>query len=299
MRDKALTAFLIVISAALLPGAILNQKDVTYANRNGTPLLLDVHVPDGPGPLPAAILVHGGGFDGGSKSTNVKPLFQPLTDSGFVWFSIDYRLAPAAKFPDALADLNDAIAWVKANAAKYRVDASKIVLIGESAGGFLVNYVGTHGAEDAGIAAVVDFYGPSDYGKLAQSRRAHPELFDMATINRHAANGGGIHFFGVEELNAEGLAKLHTVAPIAAVHKGMPPFLCIHGTKDDQVLYQQSTEFCDAIRAVGSGCRLITIEGGGHGMSRWVDPNMQHWKPEMIAWLQKTLKVGESGASER
>lgn len=284
---------------APLFGAILDQKDVPYATRDGKPLLLDVHVPDGPGPLPAAILVHGGGFDGGSKSTNVRPLFEPLTDAGFVWFSIDYRLAPAVRFPQVNEDLKSAIAWVKANAATYRVDVSKIVLIGESAGGFLVNYAGTHESEDGNIAAVVDFYGPSDYGKLAQLRRAHPELFDMTTINRHAANGGGIHFFGVEQLDQAGLAKLRTMAPIDAVHKGMPPFLCIHGNKDDQVAYAQSTAFCDAIRAVGSDCQLITIEGGGHGMSRWRDPAMQHWKSEMIAWLRKTLNVSEPSRSER
>ena len=185
--------------------------------------------------------------------------------------------------------MNDGIAWVKANAATYRVDISKIAIIGESAGGLLVNYIGTHDAAEAGVAAVVDFYGPSEYGSLAELRRTHPERFDMTTINRHAANGGGIHFFGVEELDEAGLAKLHAIAPIAGVHRGMPPFLCIHGTKDDQVAYEQSTAFCDAIRNVGSDCELITIEGGGHGMSRWRDPEMQHWKPEMIAWLRKTV----------
>ncbi|MBV8709059.1 MAG: prolyl oligopeptidase family serine peptidase [Acidobacteriaceae bacterium] len=120
-------------------------------------------------------------------------------------------------------------------------------------------------------------------------RKAHPERFDMTTINRHAANGGGIHFFGVQQLDKAGLSRLQKVAPIAAVHKGMPPFLCIHGTKDDQVPYEQSTAFCEAMRQVGSACELITIEGGAHGMSRWREPEQQHWKPEMIAWLKKTL----------
>jgi hypothetical protein len=46
---------------------------------------------------------------------------------------------------------------------------------------------------------------------------------------------------------------------------------------------------------VGAACEVITIEGGGHGMSGWRAPEMQHWKPEMIAWLQKTLKAPLSG----
>ena len=121
--------------------------------------------------------------------------------------------------------MNSAIRWVKAHAAEYRVDVSRIAIIGESAGGFFVNYAGTHETPDTKVAAVVDFYGPSDYGKQALLRRAHPERFNMASINRHAANGGGIHFFGVEQLDEAGLAKLRAVAPIAAVHNGMPPFL--------------------------------------------------------------------------
>jgi dipeptidyl aminopeptidase/acylaminoacyl peptidase len=138
---------------------------------------------------------------------------------------------------------------------------------------------------------VVDFYGPADYATLAETRRDHPERFNMATINQHAANGGGIHFFGAEQLDAAGLAKLRAVSPMAAVHKGMAPFLCIHGTKDDQVSYEQSPALCEAMHKAGVGCELITIENGGHGMAGWRAPEMQHWKPEMIAWLKKTLEV--------
>ena len=281
---------LAIACAAILTGASIDKKDVEYARPGGKPVLLDLHVPDGPGPFPAAILVHGGGFDEGSKSTNVRPLFDPLANAGFAWFSIDYRLAPEFRFPQANDDLNSAIRWVKANAAAYRVDVSKIAIIGESAGGFLVNYAGTHETPETRVAAVVDFYGPVDYGKLAQQRRDHPELFNMVSINKHMANGGSTRFLGAEQLDAAGLAKLRAVAPIYAVHKGMAPFLCIHGTKDDQVSYDQSPAMCDAMHKVGAVCDLISIEGGGHGMSGWRAPEMQHWKPEMIAWLAKALK---------
>jgi len=275
--------------AGVAAAAPVDQKDVEYGRPGSKPLLLDLHVPDGPGPFPAAILVHGGGFDEGSKSTNCRPLFEPLANANFAWFSIDYRLAPEFHFPEAIADVNSAIRWVKANAARYHVDVARIALIGESAGGFLVNYAGTHDTPETRVKAVVDFYGPVDYGKLAELRRDHPENFNMKSINRHAANGAGIHFFGVDKLDEAGLAKLRTVAPIAAVHKGMPPFLCIHGTKDDQVVYDQSPAMCAAMHKVGATCELVPIEGGGHGMSGWKAPEMQHWKPEMIAWLKKTL----------
>lgn len=278
----------LVCAAAAAP---MDQKDVEYGRPGGHALLLDLHVPDGAGPFPAAILVHGGGFDQGSKSTNVRPLFEPLADAGFAWFSIDYRMAPEFRFPEASADVAAAIRWVRAHAAEYHVNAAKIVLIGESAGGFLVNYAGTHETPDTRIAAVVDMYGPVDYGKLAEERRDHPERFNMTSINRHATNGGGIHFFGAEHLDAPGLERLHSISPIFAVHRGMPPFLCIQGNKDDQVSYSQSVAMCDAMHHVGARCELITIEGGGHGVSNWRAEDMQHWKPEMLAWLSKTLSA--------
>ncbi len=285
-------SFLLILALASSAfAAPLDLKDVEYTRPGGHPILLDLHVPDGPGPFPAAILVHGGGFDEGSKSTNCRPLFELLANAGFAWFSIDYRMAPEFHFTEANEDLNSAIRWVKANSGKYHVDTSKIVLIGESAGGYLVNYAGTHDTPETWVAAVVDLYGPVDYGKLASQRRDHPENFNMKSINRHAANGGGIRFFGVQQLDEAGLAQLWKISPIAGVHAGMAPFLAIHGTKDDQVSFDQSPALCDAMHKVKAGCDLITVEGGGHGMSSWKAPEMQHWKPEMIAWLRKTLNV--------
>ena len=280
-----------LICAAVLTAAPIERKDVEYSRPGGKPQLLDLQVPDGPGPFPAAILVHGGGFDEGSKSTNVRPLFEPLSNAGFAWFSIDYRLAPEFKFAQTKEDIDAAVRWVKAHAAEYHLDLKRIVLIGESAGGFLVNYAGTHQTPETRVAAVVDIYGPADYEALAIERREHPERFNMTSINRHASRGGGIRFFGAEQLDEAGLAKLRATAPLRAVSKSTPPFLAIHGTRDDQVPYSQSTIFCAAIKRAGVGCELITIENGGHGMGGWKAPEMQHWKGEMIAWLKKTLDI--------
>jgi alpha-L-fucosidase 2 len=86
---------------------------VEYGHPGGKPLVLDLRVPDGLGPFPSVILVHGGGFDEGNKSTNVRPLFEPLANAGFAWFSIDYRTAPEFRSPQANKDMNAAIHWVK------------------------------------------------------------------------------------------------------------------------------------------------------------------------------------------
>src|SRR5216683_5043170 len=121
-------------------------KDVVYAAVNGARLTLDAHVPDGAGPFPAAILVHGGGWVAGDKEQYITYIFEPLSNAGFAWFSINYRLAPNYTFPADAEDVEEAIRWVKAKAAKYHVDASRIALIGESAGGHLVSFVGARQA---------------------------------------------------------------------------------------------------------------------------------------------------------
>jgi len=280
-----------LVSIATLCAAPLDQKGLEFARPDGHPLLLDLHIPDGTGPFPAAILVHGGGFDGGNRATNMAPTFQPLADSGFAWFSIDYRMAPEYRFPQAREDMDAAIKWVKANAKTYKVDLSKIVISGESAGGYLVNYAASHETPETKVAAVVDFYGPTDYEKIARQRKDYPARFNMNSINSHQAKGGGIWFFGVDGYDEASYAKLGEISPIHAVHKGMPPFLEIHGTRDDQVPYEQSTMMCDALHKVGVACEIVTIEGGGHGMGGWKDADQQHYKADMITWLKKTLNL--------
>ena len=256
------SVILALVALGVLAAAPSDQKGVEYGRPGGHALLLDLHVPDGPGPFPAAILVHGGGFDGGSRATNMAPTFQPLADAGFAWFSIDYRMAPEFRFTEAREDMDAAIAWVKANARTYKVEPSKIVLSGESAGGFLVNYAATHETPETSVAAVVDFYGPTDYEKVARQRQAYPARFNMASINGHQKTGGGIWFFGVEGYDEASFAKLKAISPLHAVHKGMPPFLAIHGTRDDQVPYEQSTIMCEAMRQGRRSLRHHHHRGG-------------------------------------
>jgi alpha-L-fucosidase 2 len=284
--------FLFALGLLAVPGFGMDKFDVEYARPDGKPLLLDIHVPEGTGPFPAVIVVHGGGFDQGTKKSYVGPALDVLTKANFAWFSIDYRLAPGYRFPQPVEDVNSAIRWVKANAKSYRVDPAKIALLGESAGAYLITYAATHETPETRLAATVDFYGPVDYAKAATLRRDHPERFDMASASRHLAHGGGIKYFGIDTLDEAGMAKLRQASPVNAVHKGMAPFLIIHGNADEQVAYELSPAMCAAMKKVGAKCDLITVEGGKHGMGSWDKaPEMQHWKPEMVAWLNKTLGV--------
>src|SRR5579871_6755464 len=137
MRVATLTAIFLAVS--LCRAAVIS--DIEYARASGESLKLDASIPDGPGPFPAAILVHGGGWVAGDKEQYIIYIFDPLSRAGFAWFSINYRLAPKHKFPAAMEDTEAAIRFVKANAKKYKVDTSRIALIGESAGGHIVSWV--------------------------------------------------------------------------------------------------------------------------------------------------------------
>ena len=110
------SALLALLCGLVFSAVPTDQTAVEYGKPGGHALLLDLHVPDGPGPFPAAILVHGGGFDAGTRATNMAPTFQPLAEAGFAWFSIDYRMAPEFRFAQAREDVDAAIVWVKANA---------------------------------------------------------------------------------------------------------------------------------------------------------------------------------------
>ena len=123
---KLLAQFLgcfFVLANLCLSAVAADFKDVEYGQVDGVHLTLDAHVPDGDGPFPAAILVHGGGWVAGDKQQYITYIFQPLSGAGFAWFSINYRLAPQFKFPADADDVESAIRFVKANAAKYKVDA--------------------------------------------------------------------------------------------------------------------------------------------------------------------------------
>src|ERR1700683_1186511 len=101
--------------------------DVEYTRPGGVSVKLDAHIPPGNGPFPAVILVHGGGWSEGDKTGKfIQPLFCPLDQPGFVWFSINYRLAPQFAFPAPAEDLEAAVRFVKQHAQEYKVNPARI-----------------------------------------------------------------------------------------------------------------------------------------------------------------------------
>lgn len=250
--------------------------DIEFAKPDGVSLTLDAFVPEGAGPFPTVILVHGGGFDKGDKNTYIKPLFEPLSQAGFVWFTINYRLAGQQPWPACLEDVESAVRWVKAHAAEYKVDVKRIALVGESAGGHLVSYAGTRSQGDTQVAAVVPFYAPHDLEIRARARQEVKE--------------GAAKMFQVNVKPGEAdFVKLGKASPINAVKSGMPPYLLIHGDQDPTVPYEQSIAFQKKMKALGNVCDLITVPGGGHGMGPWskLKPD---YSEEMVAWLRRVME---------
>ena len=90
------------------------MKDILYSP--SAQLRLDAFLPRAGKPVPAVIVVHGGGWEAGDKVTYVTPLFEPLARAGLAWFSIDYRLTPAFRHEDQLEDVRQAIRFVRAEA---------------------------------------------------------------------------------------------------------------------------------------------------------------------------------------
>jgi acetyl esterase len=260
-----------------LPATAAEFKDVLYGEVQGVRLTLDAHVPDGPGPFPAVILVHGGGWVAGDKQQYINYLFKPLADADFAWFSINYRLAPQHKFPAPADDVEQSIRFVKANAAKYRVDPRRIALIGESAGGHLVSYVGVQSHGPARVAAVVALYGIHDFITACQEWKPLPTEV--------------LQLFGIGAVDATTAPALIKASPVVYVTRNSPPFLLMHGSKDEDVPHEQSVEMCGRMKQAGASCELITIDGAPHGMDHWEPhPEFLWYKKALVDWLQKTLK---------
>lgn len=276
MKNSFLMLAVALLTAPAAPAGM--KTDIEFARPGGFSLTLDAWTPEGKGPFPTVIVVHGGAFSRGDKQTYVKPLFPVLTQAGFAWFTINYRLAPQYHFPDPVQDVEAAIRWVKQHAQEYKVDVKRLALTGESAGGYLVAYVGATSAAGLGVKAVVPFYAPDDLAGRARKQ---------GTINE-AITG----FLNVKpELTAESLRILEAASPINHVTGHMPPFLLIHGTADKLVPYEQSVEMQKKIRAAGGVCDLFTVPNGEHGMGSWEKlPDGLAYQKYLVDWLRAKLR---------
>jgi acetyl esterase/lipase len=257
-------------------------QDVAYATASETQKL-DLYLPEGDGPFPVVISVHGGGFMMGDKADAMGTTgFDQLLAEGYAVAAVNYRLSGEAEFPAAIDDVKAATRWLRANAAEYNLDTDNFGAWGASAGGNLVALLGTScGAADiegadlgnadqsSCVQAVVDWFGPTDFLQMdAQfAGTSCPQTHDAADSPESQYLGAPVQ--DVPELAAQ-------ANPITYVTAEAPPFLIQHGTADCNVPPQQSQLLYDALTAAGVDATLNLLDGAGHGGAEFSDAaNMQ------------------------
>lgn len=158
--------------ASVSPTAVRVERDVQYGSAGGQRLLLDAYLPaarDGR-PQPAVVFIHGGGWRAGDKSDFARAAVR-VAQLGWAAFSINYRLEPPAAFPASIEDTLAAVRWVRARAARFGVDPTRLAAFGSSAGGNLAALVAVRGrgplTSGTRVRAAVSWSGPLDLGALA------------------------------------------------------------------------------------------------------------------------------------
>ena len=226
-------------------------------------------VPEGAGALgrrhPAVVLVHGGGWDQGSRGGSLLPGW--LADRGYVVFDIDYRLATptSPSWQQATGDVKCAVGWVNDHAARFGVDPERIALLGSSAGGHLALLAAYSTSEpalpascrtsDADVTAVAALYPVSDLAALCRApTRWWNQSFDIpAQVAR---------FVGGTPTTVPDRYRL--ASPITHVDHGAPPTYLAHGTRDPVVPISQSLRLTQRLREVGVPYRVVALRGSGH-----------------------------------
>ena len=268
----------------VVPEDVLFERGLEFSNPDNQHLQLNLARPKtGAGPFPAIVCIHGGGFRAGTRESYDK-LCLTLAQNGYVAATITYRLSPAYQFPAAVHDSKAAVRWLRARAATYHIDPARIGATGGSAGGHLALFLGvTAGVKEfegegnldqwSAVQGVVSYSGPSDftqsYGKSVDAHEVLPLFF-----------GGNLEQKRREHIVG---SPLYWITPQAA------PTLCLHGTKDNYVAFEQATWMVDRLKAAAVPAELLPFEGAGHGLK---GADAENADRAMLAFFGKYLKAG-------
>lgn len=252
--------------AASLPEGTKAVRDIAYVTNGHERQKLDLFIPAGAtNPLPLIVWIHGGAWKAGSKDQC--PALRYL-ERGYAVASINYRLSQDAIFPAQIEDCKAAVRWLRAHAKENHLDPERFAAWGSSAGGHLVALLGTSGGVkdfetgenlkfSSRVQAVVDFFGPTDFTQMSKySLPNAPFDHDAADSPESQLIGGAI------QQNKDKAAK---ASPLTYVSKDDPPFLIMHGNRDNLVPHQQSELLRDALQKANVPVTLKIIEGAGHG----------------------------------
>jgi acetyl esterase/lipase len=253
------------------------EYDVVYAERDGLSLGMDLSIPGTPGPWPAVIAIHGGGWSEGDKSGfDLGPLMR-----GYLVASINYRLYPAYRFPAMIEDVKSAIRYLRAHANTLNIDPGRIGLIGHSAGGHLAALAGL--ADETAGWEVGDF--------LEQSSRVQA----VVVLSGPADLSKALPLAWADELRYSvfGERQWSTASPVSYARADAPPFLIVHGNSDPVVPFEQGKALHDALRAHGARSELLVVRNGGHGfepVGGAVSPALDEVARNVLRFLEKNLR---------
>ncbi|MEO6846380.1 MAG: alpha/beta hydrolase [Chthoniobacterales bacterium] len=243
-------------------------RDIPYAKYGDREVLLDVYLPaDTAKPFPTILSIPGGGWRVSPKE-NVPSQF---AKKGFAVVSITYRSSAEVLAPGNVHDCKAAVRWIRANASTYGFDSAHIGAFGISAGGHLVEVLGTTAGVkdlegdggnpdfDSSVQAVCGLCGPCDLTRITipKYKENYPDLYQVT----FEYLGGPVE----EKLD---LARL--VSPLAYVSKNTVPMMLVHGDIDPIVPLDESLVFHDALKEAGVDVSLKVVKGAGHGIP-WGD----------------------------
>jgi acetyl esterase/lipase len=247
------TPFRIVDLFRGVPVSGVDVSEHVYATEGKKQLKLDLYRSrQTTGAPPLIITIHGGSWNGGGKQ-QLPALNRYLAHEGYTVAAINYRHAPQWPFPAAVEDVFRAIEFLKAHAAEFQFDATRIILIGRSAGGQLA-LSAAYAGKEPNIRGVVSLYGPTDLvlGYEHPSRRG---VIDSKRVLEDYLGGPP----------AQKPAEYAAGSAVNFVNAATPPTLLVHGQLDPIVWPEQGERLAARLREAGRPHLYLSIPWGTHG----------------------------------
>lgn len=258
-------------------------RDITYKVTGGQDSIkLDLFLPAEKKFLktPLILLIHGGAWIKGDKNFEKQYFTRNLRDrlqaAGYAFISINYRLLNAqTHLRDQLADVYDAVEWIKENADQYDLDLNNVGLIGESAGAHLALLLAYSDLQksDIGFKYILDVFGPTNLNKLLRTNASWftKTMFRWIQPKLYHLRNELLYFMtakDIEQNKSQVIEIASRYSPIEQMDDSDKiPALILHGNKDKVVAFRQSIKLKKKMDHLGIENRLIKVDKGNHGFT--------------------------------